>query len=380
MDKATQIALAKRVFAHLEAKTTDLADDIMINPVAAYSSPERLALEKQKLFLALPLLMTMSCHIPENGDFVTDDSTDVPILIVRGDDGKVRAFVNACRHRGARLVEDVGQVRKALTCPYHAWSYDTQGKFMHAPSKEYFEGLDFADCNLRQLACTERDGMIWVRAGGNEAIDIDAHLDGLAPEFASYGFDAYHHYESREIHCQMNWKAIIDTFLEPYHLAVLHKNTVASLLYGNLCLMDTFGPNLRETLPRRSIVELEGQPEKDWDLIDHTALVYVLFPNTVFVMQRDHAEVWRSFPVDNDPSKCRVFLEFYIPEPALTEKARRHWDKNMDLTIRTVLDEDFPVSEGAQRGYVAGAQESIVYGKNEPALIHFQRSIAAALG
>jgi len=380
MDQATQIALAKRVFAHLEAKTTDLADAIMINPVSAYASPARLAQEKQKLFLEMPLLMTMSCHIPENGDFVTDDNTDVPILIVRGDDGKVRAFVNACRHRGARLVEDIGQVRKHLTCPYHAWSFDKQGAFVHAPSQEQFEGFDFDDCNLKQLACAERDGLIWGRAGGDEAIDIDAHLAGLAPELANFGFESYHHYESREISCRMNWKTIIDTFLEPYHFAVLHKNTVGPLLFGNLCLMDSFSRNLRETLPRRSIVELENQPEQDWDLINHTAMVYVLFPNTVFVMQRDHAEVWRCFPVDNDPGKSRVLLEFYIPEPALTEKARRHWDKNMELTVRTVLDEDFPIGEGAQRGYAADAGGSVVYGKNEPALAHFQRAITEALG
>lgn len=379
MDQQTQIALAKRVFQHLADKTTDTAAAIMRNPVSAYTSASRLAAEKRKLFLGQPLLMTMSCHIPEPGDYVTDDNTDVPILIVRGAGGAVRAFVNACPHRGSRLLDGVGQVRKQIICPYHAWSFDTDGRFKHAPSKEHFEGFDFAACGLKELACAERDGLIWVRAGGAEAIDIDKHLAGLAPELANFGFEGYHHYESREINCRMNWKTIIDTFLEPYHFAVLHKNTVGPLLFGNLCLMDAFGPNLRETLPRRSIVEMEGRPETDWDLIDHTAMVYVLFPNTVFVMQRDHAEVWRCFPLDDDPGKSRVLLEFYIPEPATTDKARRHWDKNMDITVRTVLDEDFPIGEGAQRGYAAGAFETVVYGKNEPALAHFQRAIAEAL-
>jgi phenylpropionate dioxygenase-like ring-hydroxylating dioxygenase large terminal subunit len=196
---------------------------------------------------------------------------------------------------------------------------------------------------------------------------------------ASYGFENYHHFESREISCRMNWKSIIDTFLEPYHFAVLHKTTVAPLLHANLCLMDAFGRNLRETLPRRSIADLRDLPEAEWNLIDHSAMVYVLFPNTVFVMQRDHAEVWRCFPVDDDPGKSRVLLDFYIPEPATSEKARRHWERNMDLTVRTVLEEDFPIGEGAHKGYAAGAQKIVVYGKNEPALAHFQRAVAAAV-
>ena len=379
MDQQTQIDLTRRVFAHIDAKTTDTSRAIMQNSAAAYTSPERLAAEQQILFGREPLLMAMTGQLPEPGDFVTDDNTDVPILIVRGDDGKARAFVNACRHRGTRLAEGAGHVRKHLICPYHAWSFDKAGRFAHAPSMENFEGFDFENCQLKPLPLAERDGLIWVRIRGDAPIDIDEHLAGLAPEFASYGFENYQHYESREIDCAMNWKTIIDTFLEPYHFAALHKTTVGPLLIGNLCLMDAFGRNLRETLPRKSIAELRDQPEDDWNLVFHTALVYVLFPNTVFVVQRDHAEVWRCFPVDNDPGKSRVLLEFHIPEPATSQKARDYWDRNMDLTVRTVLEEDFPVGEGAQRGLAAGALETVTYGKNEPALAHFQRMISEAL-
>jgi phenylpropionate dioxygenase-like ring-hydroxylating dioxygenase large terminal subunit len=172
MDQATQIALTKRLFKHLADNTTDVGEAIMKNPVSAYASPQRLALEKQKLFLREPLLIALSCHIPEPGDYLTDDNADLP---AGGADGEVRAFVNACRHRGARLVEGAGRVRKHLTCPYHAWSYDSQGAFVHAPSKEHFEGFDFAGCRLKRLPCAERDGLIWVRAdvnAGETGIDI----------------------------------------------------------------------------------------------------------------------------------------------------------------------------------------------------------------
>ena len=380
MDQETRIALTKRVFEHLENKSTDKADAIMRNPASAYTSPDRLAREQEILFRREPLLITLSCQMPTPGDYVTDDNTGVPILVVRGDDGAVRAFLNVCQHRASRLVEGSGHLRKNLICPYHAWSFDRSGKFAHAPAKEDFSGFDFDNCALTELPSAECDGLIWVQPEGTGSLDIDNHLAGLAPEIASYGFADYHHYETREINCAMNWKTIIDTFLEPYHFATLHKTTVGPLLFGNLCLMDAFGRNLRETLPRRTIVELKDQPEQDWDLIWHTAMVYVLFPNTVFVMQRDHAEVWRCFPVDDDPAKSRVLMEFYIPEAIPNKKALLHWQKNMDMTVRTVLDEDFPVGEGAQINLATGALESVVYGRNEPALVHFQRMVNEAVG
>ena len=323
--------------------------------------------------------MKLSVNLSKPGDFITDDNNDAPILIVRNDPGHVNAFVNSCRHRGARLADGIGHVARNFMCPYHAWSYDKMGHFVHAPSIESFAGFDFDSCRLTPLGIAERDGLIWVRPGTSQTIDIENHLAGLESELANFNLDTYHQYETRDIECHMNWKAIVDTFLEAYHFAPLHKETVGPLFFSNLCLMDTFGRNLRETLPRRSIIELKSQPEKNWDLIFHSAIVYVLFPNTVFVMQRDHVEIWRCFPVGNDPSRSRVQLSFYTPEPATTKEARLHWEKNIDLTVRTVLEEDFQISKGAQKNFSAEPAGHVIYGKNEPALAHFQRSVTAAI-
>lgn len=219
-----------------------------------------------------------------------------------------------------------------------------------------------------------------MRPAGEAPIDPDDHLGGLADEFQSYGFAGYHHYKTRRIACAMNWKIIIDTFLEPYHFAVLHRETVAPIFFPNLCLFDAFGRNLRETLPRRTIVELRNQPPETWDVIKHTAIVYVLFPNTVFVMQADHAEVWRVFPCNDRSDQSVVLLEFYTPEPVTNDKARGHWERNMDLVVRTVEQEDFPTGEDAQRVYKSGTLDTVAYGKNEPALAFFEKTIAAAIG
>jgi len=375
----TQIDLARQVFDHLDAHTTALADAVTINPVTAYTCPERLAQELE-LIRSEPILMGLSAKIPKAGDYLTDNNTGIPILVVRGHDGTVRAFVNACRHRGTMLVSGEGHIRNRIVCPYHAWSYDLDGGLAVVPHKDAFEGFDLASCQLKALPACERDGLIWVRPTGEAPIDPDDHLGGLADEFQSYGFAGYHHYKTRRIACAMNWKIIIDTFLEPYHFAVLHRETVAPIFFPNLCLFDAFGRNLRETLPRRTIVELRSQPPETWDVIKHTAIVYVLFPNTVFVMQADHAEVWRVFPCNDRSDQSVVLLEFYTPEPVTNDKARGHWERNMDLVVRTVEQEDFPTGEDAQRVYKSGTLDTVAYGKNEPALAFFEKTIAAAIG
>ena len=237
-----------------------------------------------------------------------------------------------------------------------------------------------AEHGLRELPAVEKYGLIWVRPSPGAQLDVDAQLEGLAPELENYGFDGYHHYETRILEHKMNWKIVIDTFLEPYHFAALHATTVGPIFFPNLCLFHPYGRNLREVLPRRSLKQLRDQPETDWNLIKHTAIVYILFPNTVLVMQADHVEIWRVYPRRDRVDECVMYLEFYIPEPATTESARGHWDRNMDLTVRTVVEEDFPIGEGIQAGIGSGALDKVVYGRNEPALAHFQKSVTAALG
>jgi nitrite reductase/ring-hydroxylating ferredoxin subunit len=381
VDHVTQVRLTKQILAHLDDRTTDQATDVMYHATAAYCSPERLQLEKKILFRKYPLLMGLSRQLAGPGDYLTDDFSGVPIIVVRDRDGTVRAFLNICRHRGARLVDDCGHAGRAFSCPYHGWSYNLRGELMGIPHGDSFAGVDKASRGLTPLPAVERDGLIWVIPDPDldTKLNVDAHLAGIAPELANYGLADYHHLETRILRRKLNWKMVIDTFLEPYHFAVLHANTVGSIFFPNLCLFEAFGPHLRETLPRRTIEVLRDRPEAEWDLVPHTALVYVLFPNTVFIMQLDHVEAWRVFPVADKVDECVMYLDFFIPEPATTESAKQHWKRSVELTIRTVDEEDFPIGEGIQAGFTAKAQTELVFGRNEPALAHFQRSINEAV-
>ncbi len=292
----------------------------------------------------------------------------------------MKAFLNVCRHRGTRVAEGCGVAKGLFICPYHAWSYDLDGRLASIAERRSFGMIDPATHGLAALPVVEKDGLIWVRASDGPPIDPDALLGELGPEMASYGLEGYTHYETRVLHQKLNWKLVIDTFLETYHVPILHRGAIAPLLYGNAAAFGSYGPNLRMAVPRKTIGDLRAIPEAEWDVLRHTALVYVLFPNVALIWQGDHVETWRVYPAGNGTDESVMHVSLYTPEPPLTDKARRYWDKNMDLLMRTVLDEDFPLAAGMQRAFRSGAQDHIVFGRNEPALTHYHRAIRTTLG
>ncbi len=379
MQHATQVEQIRRIFAHMDSRTTTMADDVYLNNVTDYTCADQLAVERRKLFRDHPLLVGLSCQVREPGDYLTDDFTGVPILVVRADSGELNGFMNVCRHRGAKLVGGCGSVRKVFICPYHAWSFDREGRLASVPQGSGFEGIDRAEYGLRRLPVVEKHGMIWVRPSPGAPFEIDDYLGGLAADLAAYALAGYDHFETRVLHQRMNWKLVVDTFLETYHLNVLHRNTVSPILFSNLGAFDGFDRNLRVIFARRTFGALRELPEADWDLVVHAAIVYQLFPNTVFIMQGDHLEIFRVYPSADCADACDMYVSLYTPEPARTDQARRHWDANMDLLLATVEKEDFPLGEDIQRGFHCGAQEAITFGRNEPSLAHYHRSLKQAL-
>jgi phenylpropionate dioxygenase-like ring-hydroxylating dioxygenase large terminal subunit len=379
MQHAEQVSQSRKLLEFLDHRTTAMAGDVYRNPVADYVCREQAQRERLSLFRDYPLCMGLSCRLPNPGDFLTDDYSGMPILLVRDADGRLHALVNACPHRGARVAEGQGDGARVFTCPYHAWSYGLDGALRSRPEEASFEGFPREDCSLMRLPVVERHGMIWVLPNPDGTMDLDAHLAGLDADLAAYDLGGYHHYETREMRRQMNWKLIIDTFLETYHISALHNESLWPLLHSNLTTFDAFGRNLRMIAARRSIEEMRAQPEAEWDLVRHSAIVNILFPNTVFIMQGDHLETWHVFPDGNDPDRAVMYISLYTPEPATTDSARRHWDRNFNLLMAVVRDEDFPLGEGIQAGFLAGARQEIVFGRNEPALQHYHRSIRDAL-
>lgn len=384
MDQAGEIALLKKLLTYMDTGTTAMAAAPWRNEVAAYTCPERHRREEEVLIRNRPLVMGLSCDWPKPGSYRTDDFAGVPILTVRGGDGRLRAFLNACRHRGAKVADGCGS-SSAFTCPYHGWTYGSDGALRGIPEEAVaFPGVRRERPGLTPLPLAEKYGMVWVVAtpstDGAADLDIEPWLHGLGPDLAHWKLDTYH-FHDRHVHREeMNWKLLIDTFHEGYHFGFLHKDSLREILVHNVADFAAFGPNFRLTYPRTKLTRLKAKPESEWDLMWNTTMVYSLFANTIFSPQGDHMEIFRVFPVDGRPDRAVMESSLYIPRPVASEDEKRHWDANLALAIKVITTEDFPAGRSMQIGFGSKAQSHIVYGRNEPALAHYQKSIRWAIG
>ena len=384
MNRQDQIGLLKRLLNYVDTETTCLADAPWRNDVSVYTDPEHSVRERHILFGQHPILMGFGSEWATPGAFRTDDYAGVPILIARGRDGTLRAFLNVCRHRGAKVAQGCGSAR-VFVCPYHAWSYDLSGKVMGIPDERSFPGVRPERSSLTELRLCEKHGLVWViptpaADASSNSFDIDPWLGGLGPELASFGFGSWAFYDKRVIPETMNWKILVDTFHEGYHIGFLHRESLKEVLHGNVTDFEAFGRNHRLTMPRKKLERLKDEPEESWDLMWNTTLIYSLFPNTLLMVQGDHVELARIFPTEGRADRAVMELGLYVPQAPATEAERTHWDKNMQLVLDVVTREDFPAGRSIQIGLTSGAQTHVVYGRNEPAMIHYHQSMRAALG
>jgi phenylpropionate dioxygenase-like ring-hydroxylating dioxygenase large terminal subunit len=286
-----------------------------------------------------------------------------------------------CRHRGSPVAAGRGRVGRVFSCPYHAWTYDSEGNLLGQPqSRSGFEDLDKRRLGLIPVAVAERFGVIFARPGGTAPIDVEDHLAGLGPELAGFGFENYRFFAERSGVWDMNWKQAIDTFTESYHVFSLHRQTIAQSFLSVPAVGVFFGPHAFTPAMRRSSSEMLEQDESEWDVRKHASIVIRIFPNTVLNLPIDgHAELWEVYPEDGSPHRARISMKFYTPEEPASDKARQFWRANFDLTCSVVFTEDFDAQADIHRGLRAGLQPEFIYGRNEPVLIHFHQHIERAL-
>jgi phenylpropionate dioxygenase-like ring-hydroxylating dioxygenase large terminal subunit len=382
MNRQDQIGLLKQLLHYVETGTTALADAPWENDVSVYADPAHLAREERILFRRHPMLMGFASEWATPGAFRTDDHLGVPILVVRGQDGRLRAFLNVCRHRGAKVADGAGTAR-VFSCPYHAWTYDLAGRVRGIPDERCFPGVRPGRSSLTELPLCEKHGLVWViptpAADGATRFDIDPWLGGLGAELAGFGFASWHFQDRRLIPETMNWKLVMDTFHEGYHIGFLHRESLKEILHGNVADFAAYGFNHRLTFPRKKLDRLSAEPEDTWDLMWNTTVIYALFPNTILMLQGDHVELARIFPREGRADRAMMELSLHVPRAPTTAEEVDHWRKNMQLVLDVVTGEDFPAGRSIQAGIRSGAQTHTVFGRNEPAMIHYHRSLQAAL-
>ena len=373
MDGATQKRLAARIRALREARTTDLAAHSFRVPARDYTSPAVLAREIDRLFAGVPLLAGLSGDAPAPGDWFSFEACGRSAVVWRGPDRTLRAFVNACRHRGMRVADGRGHAERALVCPYHSWSYDCEGCLAGMPGREGFADVPQAELGLAPLRVVEREGLVLVSFGGERGVP---DLGGADAELAGFGLGAYHLIERRAHRFATNWKLTIDSFMEAYHLHFLHQETLKPIFHGNLSVFDAFGRHCRIVGVRRSF---DGSAPGE-SLLPHVTLLYQMFPNAVLIYQQDHVELYQSFPDLRDPDACEVRVSLYAPTAPASDAEQAYWRKNLDLIDGVTTNEDFAACAKIQTNLRAGAVPHLVLGRNEPGVAHFHRTLHEILG
>ena len=202
-------------------------------PAGFYTSPEFLALEVDELFRKEWVCIGRVEEAAAPGDYWTVDLLGEPLLVVRGEDGRLKVYANVCRHRGTPVASGRGNARH-FRCPYHAWTYDLRGRLLRAPFIEGREDFDRAGCGLPEIATEAWLGFLFVNLDGR-APPLAPRLEGLLPLVRNY------HMEEMVLgHCETeswntNWKCLTENFMEGYHLSTVHYGTLHPITPTRLC-------------------------------------------------------------------------------------------------------------------------------------------------
>ena len=366
--------LTRRVFDLWQDNTTDLAPDVMRQSVQAYLDQGRFEFESDRIFKHLPLALALGSELPAPDSYKAMDVMGVPVLLTRGADGAARAFLNVCRHRGSPLCEPGSGSAQRLSCPYHAWSYDTAGDLVGMFGAHTFGDVDRDHLSLTPLACAEKAGFVFACLTPGVTFDIDTFLGDFGPYVAALDLDQWHIFEQRTLDGP-GWKVAWDGYLEGYHQERLHPKTVGLNTIGNLMAHDTWGPHQRIVFGRKSLPKLVGQPESEWDLDEHIRLIHSIFPNvSISGILGDFCLVSQLFPGSTTDTSLTIQTVLCRHEPS-TDEERQVAEQFSALVLRAVRDEDYWVGFQIQNALKSGATAEVLFGRNEPSLQHYHHAV-----
>ncbi len=360
--------VADRVLSHVRNRTTDEGNEVWREPVDNYRSEERFRREIEVLRrTAVPFCP--SAALREPGSYIARNAAGIPLLVVRGEDGGVRAFRNACRHRGAEVAKGAG-CAKAFVCPYHGWTYQLDGRLGNVPHERGFPGLDKHEYGLVPVFAEERAGLVFVKQSG-EANDHDVveRLDELISPDQDL-IDTHH----TEAH--VNWKVSLEGSIEGYHIRFGHRESFYPYGYDNLNLVETCGRNSRVTFPFRRIEKLADVPKAERRVEGRLTYIYHIFPNTLIAVLSHHTNLVVLEPLDVGHTMMVAYtLANTGGDPVAADAARR----DAEFVNQTGAGEDLALVESIQRSIGSGANEYFTFGHFESAIIHFHRNLRESL-
>ena len=353
--------------------------DGMSLPGWLYFDPEFFEAEKKAFLRAAPQLVCHESEIAEPGEWRSLEYLGESVIVMRGDDGEVRAFSNVCRHRGSRLVDGEAGCSKVLTCPYHAWSYARDGRLVGVPHRNEYPGLRTEELGLHRVPVERWHGCLFVtlEPGAPSVADMMAPY---ADEVALYRFEELRAIGRVTLRPRpLNWKTIADNYSDHLHIAVGHPGltrlfgrnyrieaeTHVDKMEGDL--VDKESSNPSECAYQRLLPRVDHLPEshqRKW-------LYYKLFPNVAFDIYPDQVDFMQFLPVSATETVIRE-ISYALPDERREMKAARHLNWRIN---RRVNAEDTELITRVQLGMQSPSYMAGPLGTSEVCLRNFARKL-----
>lgn len=371
---ASQQAAVRRIPAEKDAVNVPLA---ATRPNAIFTSEEYFEVERASLFTRHAVPVTVAALLPEPGSVVAVEAYGRPLMVSRTRQDEIKVFINACQHKGAKLLEDCEVHHQGrMTCPYHAWTYGIDGKLIGVARSDMFENLDKRERNLKELPSVVWGGIVYAQLDGNP-LNV-AHLsDQIAEDFTALGIPGAHVYGRKVFDLNANWKVVLEPFLEGYHVQRLHAASIGTLFVDAPSIVDAFGANIRQVSGRMGYepAMLDADPQANvHKLVTHA---YTAFPNVVIVTSQYYISVMLLMPRGVDRTTVHYFM--LTPEAATTPKAEEVFERSFDLIVKVFGGEDFRAAEISQAGLAAGVPSETVYCGLEENVVRYYNAIEAIL-
>jgi phenylpropionate dioxygenase-like ring-hydroxylating dioxygenase large terminal subunit len=354
-------------------------DDHLSLPGWLYFDPEFYDAEVARFLRAAPQVV---CHVNElgrPGDWRSLEYLGESVIVVRGDDGEVRAFANVCRHRGSRLVDGTGGCAKKLVCPYHAWTYDLDGRLTGVPMRSDYPGLDQAKLGLVPVALEIWRGFVFValEPGAPTVADMMAPYEN---EIAPYRLEELQPVGRVTLRPRaLNWKTIADNYSDGLHIPVGHPGLTR--LFGR-----SYAIEAREHVDRMSGLLVErpsaNPSERAYQAllprVDHLPeaqqrlwLYYKLWPNVAFDIYPDQVDFMQFLPTGAATTVIRE-ISYALADDRREMRAARYLNWRIN---RQVNAEDTKLIDRVQAGMTSPSYVAGPLGESEVCLRSFARKL-----
>ncbi|MES0875327.1 aromatic ring-hydroxylating oxygenase subunit alpha [Sinimarinibacterium thermocellulolyticum] len=346
---------------------------------SVYLDPEMFARERERIFGVLPVPVLLAQQLAVPGSYTAIELAGRPVIVARGMDGAVRAFLNACRHRGTRLVA-CGEAATGLklTCPYHAWTYNLEGKLIGVPREECFINLRKDSLGLKALPSREVAGLIWVSLDPSAKLDDAAIGEELIDDFDAIALGQMRLYRTQEYLVKANWKLVTDAFLEGYHVTRLHAKTLARFFVDAPQMIERIGQHLRQSSGSRKGFCAEHVSENWPELRKSVVYAYIVFPGVVVVTSPVYVSVMFLTPESLDRTRIQYVM---LVEPGTADaKMEDVYERSFRLMADAFGNEDFKAAELCQEGLRAGAIDRVLLGGMEQGVRRFHDVVEEYVG